>query len=219
LALGGIGLVEAVGTYGLVGGLGYTGAQLGIGLTGGAVYYENNPNIVDQELANLAESEGNLAPKLQNAITNGLNETSVDFVAFRDRAEGAEVWDGIIPSKPEGAKTLQNGLCGIRLCHVDSTGETNLFVSDADAAFAIKNGKPITEPQFLEELARSINENYVGEDYPIVMHGTHIEGIVKGIRPTYDPEYLNAQVYIFGKQGFVESGNILEMYQRYLLPR
>lgn len=81
------------------------------------------------------------------------------------------------------------------------------------------SSRPIYPTEFLQGLRRTINQNYLGEEAPIVMHGTHINGIIEGIDPTYDPKYLNAQVYIFGREGFVEAGSLLDMYQKYLLPR
>ena len=100
----------------------------------------------------------------------------------------------------------------LRYCRLPATmdGEVGygLRVSDLDAGFAIYEGRPMTDEDFMDKMGREINNNY-GID--VVMHGTHMYGFqthVSGVAQ----DKLHDTVYLFGQNGYIGEGSMWKVY-------
>jgi len=185
----------------------------GVGLVRSAARAAN----VAGDVANTAADAIRYAPEasgharaLQEAIVQGIRGTGDDaVVAFRQRAQGAEIWDGVLPAKPGGVDTVSKGLCGVRRCT-----DGALYVSDLDAAWGVRNGKGIPDDEFLNPqggLAEAINRAY-GAD--VITHGTHVNGVrARAHGATADK--LSEIVYVYGRNGFIEAGPMRPLLQNY----
>jgi len=78
----------------------------------------------------------------------------------------------------------------------------------------VRNGKGIPDDEFLNPqggLAKAINDAY-GHD--VITHGSHVDG-VRARAPGATADKLSEIVYVYGRNGFVESGSMRRLYQTY----
>jgi hypothetical protein len=166
------------------------------------------------------ELTSGLSPKLQRAITQVINDSGDPglLLAFRKRAFGAELWDGVLGAKPEAAETILKGKWGERFCKVPQEGggyRWGRYVSDLDGAWAITgSGTRLSDNELREGVYREINIAY-GEE--VITHGAHLNAVLDGIRGNplgpvrYDTYFRYVTdpydpVYIFGRDGYVGTG-------------
>ncbi len=157
------------------------------------------------EFAPVIEKSG-LTHELQRAIITNINEGEI--VAVRRRVYGANFFDGELPVKaPAMAEVDIKYGNGVRLLK-----DGNRVTSDVDLAFMAKNGKPITEFKTIQ-FGEKINQTY---GHVVVTHGDNFNGVKKGIDAALKVEKKNERIWIFNKDGYIDSGRYQTMIDKYI---
>jgi hypothetical protein len=156
--------------------------------------------------------ESGLTKKLQTSIVNALEEGEI--VGVRKRAYGANFLDDKYPSKPLDAVVKKSYKNGVRVLE---NGER--VVSDVDLAFVVKDRKVMPESHSID-IGNRINNSYRkigGADlHDVVKHGDNYWGVQKGVEKAIDISERNETIYVFDKNGFVDSGKYQDMIKKYL---
>jgi hypothetical protein len=166
---------------------------------------------------------------LQDAIMDGIDDykkiKGVDDVVItaRSRPQGVSWADERLSRfagfKPEAGKATNPG--GTLLVNGQNVGirivNGKVVVSDLDLAHVTIDGRPISDTKLFEKdgLAQLISENYLanlgldpkkGKAFWVVQHGTHTNGMLKGIPETFHPRFFDEQVFSYGTSGYMGGG-------------
>lgn len=149
----------------------------------------------------VGENGSGLTRRLQFSIMQSLDEG--EYLAVRHRPYGANFFDGIFPAKPATIKRADESYAnGMRVMK-----DGRRFISDVDLAFVMKDGKMLKEQNSLR-IGEKINESY---GHKVVTHGDNYSGARRGIDGAIDIERKNEEIWVFGRDGFLDSGPYQEM--------
>jgi hypothetical protein len=165
-----------------------------------------NEVIAGAEIKYAPALESGLTRKLQDSIVGALDEG--DFIGIRSRPYQANFLDGKYPAKPSGADVVIKRQNGVRVL-----SDKTKVVSDLDTAFITKNGISVDNSTAYDIYGKRINKLY-GND--VVMHGDNYNGVLKNVDAALEVESKNGVIYIFNKNGFVESGKYQDMINKYI---
>lgn len=158
-----------------------------------------------ERLARFAPAlESGLTRKLQTSIVHSLDEGII--IGVRKRVYTANFLDGKIVAKPADAVVQTAYKNGVR-----KLSDGSRVISDLDMAFVAKNQKALNESKALD-VGRKINDHYGN---PVIMHGDNLSGVKKGIQKAIDVEKNGETIFIFSKNGFLDSGDYRSMVEKY----
>jgi hypothetical protein len=148
--------------------------------------------------------------RLQRSIIESLGEG--DFIGVRSIPKLTNVSGGFLPSKPSSVKKNIKFPAGIRY----DLDTKKLFVSDLDLAFYSKNGKSYSNSDSVV-LGDKINYKYnKKKSRAVVQHGDNYNGELLGYKGAMRVAEENEVIYIYNKNGFVESGKYQDMVKKYI---